>query len=314
MEAGTEVPTQTESKPFLGKRDYELAGDKVEVTFVKFDGQENPNYDPKKAAFLLTGYPMRADAQITWGQPEILAREFGVTTYEIDGRPKGHFEGNSINLEVEGIRQFASEVEQSGVNEITLYGHSIGASKAVDLAVALEQKNPKLRVNVVLINPLGMYPQDFREIAKNYVIEAPKVERRTKNPDRIFQPRMKVLIDICASLFKDLKAAKLQYPKLFADQRRALTQLNANLTRIESPVLIMLALDDPVVQLERIFPQEMTRVGKAREQYLKKNVLPQAADVRVIVATKYANHIAFGVERPRPTSHVIARYFDRLRR
>lgn len=159
-----------------------------------------------------------------------------------------------------------------------------------------------------------MYPQDFREIAKNYVIEAPKVERRTKNPDRIFQPRMKVLIDICASLFKDLKAAKLQYPKLFADQRRALTQLNANLTRIESPVLIMLALDDPVVQLERIFPQEMTRVGKAREQYLKKNVLPQAADVRVIVATKYANHIAFGVERPRPTSHVIARYFDKLRR
>lgn len=332
METGAEAPIQTESKPIVGKKDYAVAGNKVEVTSVKFDGQENPAYDPKKAAFLLTGYPMRADAQITWGHPAILAKEFGVTTYEIDGRPKGNFEGNTIDLELEGIRQFAAELEQTGINEIILFGHSIGASKAVDLAVALEEKNPNLKINVVLINPLGLYPQDFRTLAKNYIIDAPKVEGRTKNPDRIFQGRLSVLVDICASLFKDLNATKLRYPRLFADQRSKLTQFNSNLARVKSPVLIMLASDDPVIQLEKLFPEEqmdkitphpqpnetsqdrMTRISKAREQYFRQNVLPKAADVSVIVATKYANHIAFGVERPRSTSHIMARHFDRLKR
>lgn len=331
-EVGVEIP-QTESKPSLGKRDYEFEGNKVEVNFVRFSGEGDPKkYDSKKVAFLLTGWPMRADAQITWGQPQMLAKEFGVTTYEIDGRPKGHFEGNSIDLEIEGIRQFASELEQNGIKEITLFGHSIGASKSVDLAVALEEKNPNLRVNVVLINPMGMFEKDIKEIARNYWIEQPEIESRTRNPNRISQPHRQVLVDIAASIFKDIMTAKWRYPKLFADQKRVLTRINSNLGKIKSPILVMIASEDPVSELEKHFPKEemdritpqpkagedsrdrMARIGKVRDRYMKENVFPQASDVKVIVATKYANHIAFGVERPRPTSHIIARYFNRLRR
>lgn len=303
-ETGAEIPIQTEAKPALGKRDFEVAGNNVEVKFVRFSGEENPGNDPKKAAFLLTDWPMRADAQITWGQPAMLAKEF---------------------------RQFATELEQGGVQELTLFGHSIGASKVVDLAVALEQKNPNLKVNTVLINPAGLSAQTIFKIAKNYLREG-SVEKRIRNPNRIFQPHLQVLVDLCASIFKDMKATKLRYPQLFLDQMRALAQLNANLARLKSPVLIMVATDDPVFPAEGLLPSQkmnqinpptkasedsrerMARVGKAREQYLKEKLLPQASDVRVIVATKYANHIAFGVERPRPSSHIIAKYFDRLRR
>lgn len=326
-----EIAKKVVATPTLGKREYQFGTDTVEVNFVRFGGEQNLKFNPEKAAFLLTGWPMRADAKITWGQPEILAKEFGMTTYEIDGRPKGHFQGNSIALEVEGIRQFAAQLEQTGVNEVTLFGHSIGASKAIDLAVALQQTNPNLKTNVVLINPVGLYAQNFMDVARNYMAEG-SVEKRIRNPNRVFQPHLQVLVDLCASIFKDIKATKLRYPKLFADQRRALTELNSNLARVKSPVLLMIASDDPVSPPERLFPQEeidkitppakpnedsvdrMVRVRKVREQYLKENLLPNASDVRVIVATKYANHIAFGVERPRPSSHIIARHFDRLRR
>lgn len=332
METGAEAPIQIESKPTLGKKEYECAGDKVEVNFAKFTGEGNFNNDPKKAAFLLTGWPMRYDAQVTWGQPQILANSFGVTTYEIDGRPKGNFKGNTVALEVAGVRQFVAELEQSGVNEITLFGHSIGASKVVDLAVALEQSNPNMNVNLVLINPMGIFEESIRTIAKHYMIDAPNVEKRTRAPDRVPQPMSQVLKDICVSLFKDMKALKLRYPKLLIEQKDALSSVNPNLARVKSPVLMLVASEDPVSDPEKLFPKEWmdqitppaslgensmaakVRVSKAREQYLKENVLPNASSVDVIVATKYANHIAFGVERPKSTSHIISRYFDRLRR
>lgn len=367
-ETGAETPTQTETKPVLGKRKFEVAGNTVEVGFVRFSGEEKPWYDPKKAAFLLTGWPMRYDAQITWGQPQMLAKEFGVTTYEIDGRPKGSFNMDAIALEIEGLRQFATELEQNGINKLTLFGHSIGATKALDLAVALEQNNPNLRINVVLINPAGLYAQNIWELAKKYAGGA-GINAETKNPNRISQDFIPILVDMAASIYKDIKDTKINIFKLWRDQKNKATQFNANLAKIKSPVMIMVATDDPVFPPEAVLPpqqvdqrlgplssdeqmniwlqkqvkweklpaekrtkygteenfinhfisayrrqEEMTRLKKAREQYLKEKLLPNASDVRVIVATKYANHIAFGVERPRPSSHIIARYFDRVRR
>ena len=334
-EVGAETPIQTESKtaskPSLGKKDFEFAGNKVEVNFVRFSGEENPKFDPKKAAFLLTGWPMRADAKITWGQPAMLAEEFGVTTYEIDGRPKGPFKMNSQTLEIEGIRQFAEELEKTGVNEITLFGHSIGASKVVDLALSLQQRNPNLKINLVLINPAGLYPQNIVDIAKAYA-GGGGINKETKNPRRISQDQIPVLIDLAASIYKDMKDTGLNVFKLWREQARKVSEFNANLTKIKSPVIVMVATDDPAFTPEGIFPQEqmdkitplpqqgedsrdkMARIGKARERYLKENVLPEASDVKVIVATKYANHIAFGVERPRLSSHIIARHFDRIKR
>lgn len=321
-----------ESKPHLEKRDYDYLGNKIEVGFVRFDGKENPGFDATQAAFLLTGFPMRADAKVTWGQPQMMANEFGMTTYEIDGRPKGAFNINSTALEVEGIRQFITEVEKSGVSEVTLFGHSLGATKAVDLAVSLEQNNSNLRVNLVLINPVGLYPKDFKQMAKNYIVDAPKVEKTTRSPNRAEQSTMAVLTDICKSIYKDIKATKLRYPKYFAELKQSLTEFNSNLSKVKSPVLIMLASEDPVVELNRVLPQEqldqvtaasmddetsrarVARIGKGREKYLKEHVLPNATDVKVIVATKYANHIGFGVERPRQTSHVISKFFNRLTR
>ena len=58
---------------------------------------------------------------------------------------------------------------------------------------------------------------------------------------------------------------------------------------------------------------EMIRRGKARVEYLK-GIMPQAQNLGVIVATKYANHIGFTVERFKTTAHVASRIFDRLKR
>ncbi|MDP3973995.1 MAG: alpha/beta hydrolase [Candidatus Daviesbacteria bacterium] len=332
-EAGVEIPIQQESKPVLGKREYEYQGNRIKVGFAKFSNPENSNFDPKKAAFLLTGWPMRHDTQIDWGQSQALAKEFGLTTYDIDGRPKGVFKGSSIALEVEGIRQFTQELQSTGVEEITLFGHSIGASKIIDLAVSLEQKNSGLKINLVLINPMGLTDKDIKEIAKNYLLDASAVEDRTKNPNRIYQKnKFKVLMGLGKSLLKDVRDLKLRYPRLLTDQIRYLSQMNSNLAKIKSPVLVLLASEDPVSELERILPKQeveklmpapkpeensresMARVSKARTDYLRKEVFPQAEHVGIIVVEKFANHIAFGIERPGATNHIIARYFARVER
>ncbi len=363
-EVAKQTTSKTESKPTgptKGKREYEFQGNRIEVNFVRFSGEENPKSDSKKAAFLLTGWPMRADAQITWGQPQMLAKDFGVNTYEIDGRPKGNFNMDSIVLEVEGIRQFASELESNGINEITLFGHSIGAAKAMDLALALQQRNPNLKTNLVLMNPAGFYPQDIWTLVRAYAGGA-GVNAETKNPKRISQDFLPVLVNLTASIFKDIKQTKHNILKLWRDQKLKSTEFNVNLAKIKSPVMIMVATEDPLFPPEGIFPPEEVdkriafilpedelrqqieqsgrwenlkeeerirfgskevfvedylshnrktyqkiRTREAREQYLKEEVMPNAENIRVVVAEKYGNHIAFGVERPRPSSYLIAR-------
>lgn len=63
--------------------------------------------------------------------------------------------------------------------------------------------------------------------------------------------------------------------------------------------------------------EEIARVGKARRRYMKEALMPQAAPIEVIEAKKYATHLAFGVERPRHTSHLLAeikRVVDRVKK
>jgi acetyl esterase/lipase len=332
-ETGIEIPIQKEARPLLGKREYEYQGNRIQVGFAKFSNPENPNFDPKRAAFLLAGWPMRHDTEVDWGQPRSLAEEFGLTTYDIDGRPIGAFKGSPIALEIEGIRQFVKELQQGGIEEITIFGHSIGASKVVDLAVSLERNNPELRINLVLINPMGLTDKDFKEITKNYLVDAAKVEKYTKNPKRITQNnKMEVNMGIVGSLLKDVRDMKWRYPRLLADQIKFLSEMNTNLAKVKSPILVLIASEDPVSELGRILPKEeveklmsapnpeessresMARIGKARGNYLRKEVFPQAEHVGVIVVTKFANHIAFGIERPNATNHIIARYFERVER
>lgn len=59
--------------------------------------------------------------------------------------------------------------------------------------------------------------------------------------------------------------------------------------------------------------EQVAQIGYANDAYAKDTYLPNSEQVRVIIANKYASHLAFN-ERRDMTSHVAARIFEWMRR
>lgn len=235
---------------------YRIGDENVQLSFKEFTPKEGEIKDPEEAVIFLVGAPMRAKASVTQGQLKGLADEFKAKAYSVDARPKGRFHSNSIDLEVEAIRRFVEELNQKGIKKVTLFGHSIGAAKAVKLAVALEQMDPQIQINgVVLANPMGFYPQDGKDLLLNRYIPEVSNEGRLKNPRAPHEPLYKVGWQLVGSLASEVAAVGSQYPKLVDDQLGVLTQVNPELAKMKSHALVLLASEDKWSEAEKIVPE-----------------------------------------------------------
>ncbi len=58
--------------------------------------------------------------------------------------------------------------------------------------------------------------------------------------------------------------------------------------------------------------RRMAVIGRARKE-IARELFPQAANIEVIEASKFASHLAFG-ERSQKTGYVVSRIFERLSR
>lgn len=224
---------------------YRIGDETVELSFKEFNPKEGEIKDLEEAIIFLVGAPMRAKASVTWGPMALLADEFKAKGYSVDARPKGRFHSNSIDLEVEAIRRFIEGLNKEGIKRITLFGHSIGVKKAVDLAVVLEQQNPEITINAaVLSNPMGFYSQDGKDLLFNRYLKEVENEGRLRNPRAPHESLLKVGWQLVGSLASDVVAAGIQYPRLAEEQLQAVTEKNPNLSKIKSPVVVLLAADD----------------------------------------------------------------------
>lgn len=309
---------------------FRAGNENVQVSWKEFIPKDGKIVDPQEAVLFLVGAPMRAKASVTWGSPEQLADKFKVRAYAIDARPQGRFHSNSIDLEVEGIRQF---VEENGIKKLTVFAHSIGAVKAANLAVALQQYNPDVTINgLAMANPMGFYTQNAKDLLLNRYPAEVRNEPKVANPNsnRVDKNQLKVTWQLVGSIASDIAATGLGYPKLAEEQIQALTKFNPNLAKVKAPVVLFVAKDDQLAEVKNIFPEQeiqkrlsgplpedrrtrMAVVGRARKQYLREKVLPQAANIEVIEASKYASHLAFS-ERMEETNRIVSRIFQRLSR
>lgn len=204
----------------------------------------------------------------------------------IDGRPKGNFHTNSIDLEVEGIRRF---VEERGFKRISIVGHSLGSVKAANLVVSLQQHNPDLEIRgVALLNPMGLYAQSGGELAENVKVEFPNMARLA-NPNTPQKDKDPIQMgwQILGSFSSEIIATGLGYPKLIREQVQALTRLNPQLSKVRAPVVVLVGKEDNLSQVQGIFPEpeiqaklkqplpsnqrlQMAAIGRARKQYLQR--------------------------------------------
>lgn len=332
-EIGVEVPIRVENKPTLGSVEIPVGPNSVKVSWAEFKPANKESVDPTKAVLFLLGWPWQAKAKTTQDLPRWLANEFGQRSYSIDTQT-ATIDQNTLNLEAEGVRQF---ILSQGVKELTIFGHSEGAIRAANLTNLLEENNPDINIKgVVLANPMGFYPQNFTELAKNFVlVEIAQVEPKQINPRIPHWPQIKVLVELLQSFWQDMKAAKLKYPWMFAQQMKEMMRINSTLTKIKAPVLILTTDKDFVSNYRKYLPEEeiekrsakpvsedekyrsterKANMAEARVEYTKENILPQAGLVKVLIASRFGSHIGLPVERYKQTAHVVSRIFDRLGR
>lgn len=356
------VPERTVTQPEI-KRTYRIGNDEVELSGNLLLPKDGRVVDQSEIALFLVGAPMRAKASVTWDTPKGLAEASKVRAYTLDARPKGMFEQNSVALEVEAIRRFLEELNKQGVSKITIFGHSIGARKGIDLVAALEQQNPNLRINgLVLSNPMGFYEQEPGLVGR-WQKEADN-QKRIKNPNVPHEPMPKIGLQLAQSVITDAMQTRLGFKKWVEEQFEALKTVDPNMSKIKAPTVLLLGDLDLVSEADKVLPEEeinkrlpetdeqgklmreilkegtrwdqltpkqqtkfgnkeafvrlqreqIARRGEARNQYIKEEKIPNVENLLVIVATKYATHVGFGVERGNQTSHVVAKIFDRLRR
>lgn len=249
--AGIEQPINIEDKPVLGSMEIPVGPDKVGVSWAEFKpplktDQEREAFDPTKAVIFLPGWPWKAAATTTWDQPRALSEEFGIAAYEIDTEVD-RITPDSLNIEAEAIRLF---LEKQQLEEVTIFGHSEGGIRAANLAVLLEQKNPDIKINgVVLANSMGVYPQSFlKELAPNFISEVLKVESKEQNPkmSHTFSKWLQVMVEFAKSAPKN--------PKRFAQEMINMMKVNERLKQIKTPVVWMSTEKDFVANHRKYMP------------------------------------------------------------
>lgn len=260
-EVGAEVPVQIENNPSLGTDIIYVGKDRVKTSWAKFIPEGGESTGSNRAVIFLQGWPWKAENKTTWDQPRALSEEFGIAAYEID-TTVDRIAPDSLNIEAEAIRLF---LEKQQLKEVTIFGHSEGGIRAANLAALLEQKNPDIRINgVVLANSMGVYPQSFfKELAPNFISEVVKVESKEQNPRmaHTFQIWLRSMVEFAKSAPKN--------PKRFAAEMIDMLKVNERLKQIKAPVVVMTTEKDFVSDYRKYMPEAEIQKRMAEPQSIE---------------------------------------------
>lgn len=364
-EGAKEAVVRTLKNPSLGSEAFVVEGSEVKVSWSKFTPEQQESIDPTRAVIFLPGWPLQSSSKATWDLPRALANQFGVYSYNIDTvTPK--IDPNTANLEARGIRKF---ILSTGIKEITIFGHSEGTLKAANLTAILEQENPQIKINgLVLASPMGFYPQNFLELLKNFVIVEPMIEKHQTNPAVSRMPLPQFLVEMFKGLQQDVKVAGLPnyLKKMLPQQIKEMMRIEPLLNQIKAPTLVLAADQDFVSNYRKYFPdkevegvvaqpipddqlrqqiinskkwEQLPAEGKAkfngdqakfveyymvryrtrerladktvaREQHLKRQILPLSKSPRFLLATRYSSHVGIPLDRYEQVAHVVSKIFD----
>src|SRR3989344_2409131 len=153
----------------LRKKIYQTEAGPVEVEWLEIrpaNGESvSEGEKSTKATPFLPGWAMTAGRESVREISQSFADYAESPTYIISTRAANRASEDMLYQEADAVRQF---VEEEGLSDLVVSGHSQGGDKAIDLVTML-QENPKMKVEgLVLIDSVGLYEQGNAELAAKF--------------------------------------------------------------------------------------------------------------------------------------------------
>ena len=234
------------------RQNFEVDGSKVELTFTEAKPKNKENIDPKKVVISIAPWAWGAEMPIISGGGQKIADGFGENAYTISTRTD-QIGPDALLTEVKGIAEF---IKANQFREVTIVGHSEGGIKAVELATVLEQISPQININgVLLLDPMGMNQDSILSLGKNFTLDIFKfTPAEFKRANKL--PPEGGTLQFLLSLWQDMKAYGLRYPKALYHETKAMATANSELGQIKSPLIIMTGERDFVSDYRKYLPTD----------------------------------------------------------
>lgn len=324
--------------PGSGTKDYFIEGRRVGLDWKTYRADESivsheKLLDEQKCIILVSGWGSSGQAKTMQNLAQELANQSqkdGVgRTFLIDSKAE-KIDDNYLDTEAEAMRKFA---EDSGIKIVILVGHSRGTIKLVDLAAALQDKNPDIKIEgLILFGPVGIYKQSIIGITAKFILDGPieylknifSKKPSHKDPEKHERRQRETserLVDAGASIYDQVKASFERfgagYFPVFKNEIEALTVPNEHCKEIKAPVVVVSGQADEVSDPERIVNEGKRNLGLQTSAKLEKDealegVFPASVYRKMITPKDRAGH-GLSLLRPEDAAaaglYVLRRYW-----
>ncbi len=286
-----------------GKSIYETESGPIEVQWKKFEaakkeGEQKPeNEQLAKAVLFLPGWAMTPESKSIWQLSQSFADYAEAPTYDIFTRSENISGGDMLYDEAEAIRKF---IEEKGLSDIVIGGHSQGGDKAINLVNLLQEKSPSVEVKgLILMDSVGVHEQGKAELAgefvKDSIVNTPvSVSKKTLGIGKYFKgeksflPRsLRAGADVVFGIIREMGKSGVDYPKRFLNEVANMSKFNERIKDVRVPVVLVHGEKDPVSDYKKVAPVEKP---SEREEFLKENLFKNSPYVRMVVAEKAGHH------------------------
>lgn len=273
-------------------------GLQVAVSAEKFSPEKMTK--PDQAVIFLPGWAVGEGSLSTTEITQELANAAQADAYRITTRAD-QVVPDSLLREAEAIRRF---IEEKKLKEVTLVGYSQGGDKAMDAAVLMQRLNSGIKVNVVLLDSVGLYKQGFWELVANFTRDSMVDTTATmvRHPS-VFPKGMKASVDIGKGIGKEVLRSKgYGYPKRFINEIRDMIRENPRAKELQCPVVVIIGAKDRAVSHKKVasikkhpmynvydLETHLINIEASRETSLWR-IFPKAASVHFLVPEEFGNH------------------------
>lgn len=305
----------------IEKKIYQLeTGESIEVTAKEFE------YSPEKGAVVsvetqdkqseqnvifLTGWKMSPDSSAVTALGKSFAERSKANAYAISSRTES--EPGSEDVLLKEAEAISILIEEKGLTNIVLAGHSEGGDKAIDLVTIL-QNNPEIHIHgLVLLDSVGLYDQTPKSLAANFTKDALVKTPATMTKKLIHNPQVAVRglaagNAVTQGIFRELgKAGVVEGAKRMVAEVKSMAQMNPRLAGVNVPIVLMSGTEDLASNPDKIIPPgEEERVVAEweqkdadagtdtyidpREKFLQEKVFPNSPYIRMVTPEKLGHH------------------------